>query len=86
MQAWLPDKVFMNILITGAFGFVGANLSKALAANKKHRLMALDLTEPENHRYNEFVPWDKLHTPGKKKIDAIIHLAGKAHDTRNTAE
>jgi hypothetical protein len=29
MQAWLPDKVFMNILITSAFGFVGANLSKA---------------------------------------------------------
>jgi hypothetical protein len=36
--------------------------------------------------YNgEYIPWDKLHTLGKKKIDAIIHLAGKAHDTRNTA-
>jgi nucleoside-diphosphate-sugar epimerase len=50
----------MNILITGAFGFVGANLSKALAIDKKRRLMALDLTEPENHRYNEFVSWDQL--------------------------
>jgi nucleoside-diphosphate-sugar epimerase len=76
MQAWLPDKVFMNILITGAFGFVGANLSKALAANKKHCLMALDLTEPENHVYNEFVSWDQLHTLNGRNIDAIIHLAG----------
>ena len=34
----------------------------------------------------EYVSWDKLHTPDKKKIDAIIHLAGKARDTKNTTE
>ncbi len=33
----------MHILITGAFGFVGSNLSRALAAAGKHRLIALDL-------------------------------------------
>jgi len=33
----------MNILITGAFGFVGTNLSHSLAAAGKHRLIALDL-------------------------------------------
>jgi nucleoside-diphosphate-sugar epimerase len=75
----------MNILITGAFGFVGANLSKALSAAFKHHLIAVDVSEPERHSYSEYIPWDKLHTPGNKKIDAIIHLAGKAHDTRNTA-
>jgi nucleoside-diphosphate-sugar epimerase len=48
----------MNILITGAFGFVGANLSRALAAKRKHRLMALDLTEPKHHHYSEYIPWD----------------------------
>jgi nucleoside-diphosphate-sugar epimerase len=61
----------MNSLITGAFGFVGTNLSSALAAAGKHRLTALDLTEPENHRCNDFVSWDELHTFGKKKTPSI---------------
>jgi nucleoside-diphosphate-sugar epimerase len=96
----------LNILITGAFGFVGTNLSRALAAAGKHQLIAPDLTEPfqlvaqsppvypvgcnpfgaEFYRhYSEFVSWDELHTLIGRNIDAIIHLAGKAHDTRNTA-
>jgi len=25
--------------------------------------------------YSEYISWDKLHTTGKKKIDAIIHLS-----------
>jgi nucleoside-diphosphate-sugar epimerase len=93
----------MNILITGAFGFVGTNLSRALAATGKHRLIALDLFQlvaqsppvypvgcnpfgAELHRhYSEFVSWNELHTLNGRNIDAIIHLAGKAHDTRNTA-
>ena len=28
------------------------------------------------HHYSEYISWDKLHTPGKKKLDIIIHLAG----------
>jgi len=35
--------------------------------------------------YSEYISLDKHHTIGKKKIDIIIHLASKAHDTRNTA-
>jgi nucleoside-diphosphate-sugar epimerase len=35
--------------------------------------------------YSEFVSWDELHTLTGRNIGAIIHLAGKAHDTRNTA-
>jgi nucleoside-diphosphate-sugar epimerase len=61
----------MNILITGAFGFVGTNLSHSLAAAGKHRLIVPDLNEPENHRYNEFVSRDELHTFGKKKTPSI---------------
>ena len=75
----------MIILITGAFGFVGTNLSAALTSANKHHLIAVDLVEPEHHNYSEYIAWDKLHTIGHKKIDAIIHLAGKAHDTRNTS-
>lgn len=35
----------MNILITGAFGFVGTNLSKALSTAFKHHLIAVDLVQ-----------------------------------------
>jgi NAD dependent epimerase/dehydratase family enzyme len=83
----------MNILITGAFGFVGSNLSAALASAQKHRLIAVDLVQlvaqspPAEYFscYSEFVSWDQLHTLTGRNIDAVIHLAGKAHDTRNTA-
>jgi hypothetical protein len=34
--------------------------------------------------YSEFVSWDELHTLTGRNIGAIIHLAGKAHDTHNT--
>ncbi len=66
----------MNILITGAFGFVGTNLSKSIKTAFKHHLIAVDVSEPEHHNYSEYISWDELHTLGKKKIDAIIHLAG----------
>ncbi len=33
----------MTILITGAFGFVGTNLSKALKAAFECKLMAIDI-------------------------------------------
>jgi nucleoside-diphosphate-sugar epimerase len=84
----------MNILITGAFGFVGTNLSRALAAAGKHRLIALDLFQlvaqsppvypngAELHRhYSEFVSWNELHTLNGRNIDAIIHLAGNTDYT-----
>ncbi len=76
----------MNILITGAFGFVGTNLSKAIKTNPGHHLIAVDIFEPENHLYDEFYHWKSLKKINKNMIDAIIHLAGKAHDTENLAE
>lgn len=75
----------MHILITGSFGFVGTNLSRALSSEKKHRLLALDLKEPAGHIYDAFYSWDDLSSLESTPVDAIIHLAGKAHDTRNTA-
>lgn len=76
----------MNILITGAFGFVGTNLSKAIKTNTEHHLIAVDVFEPENHYYDEFYHWKSFKKLNKKKIDAVIHLAGKAHDTKNSAD
>lgn len=61
----------MNIAITGASGFVGQNLSKYLA-DKNFKINALSLRNP-NWQLN-------------KNTDAIVHLAGKAHDTKNISE
>lgn len=76
----------MNILITGAFGFVGTNLSKAIKTNTEHHLIAVDLFEPESHYYDEYYSWESLDKINKKRIDAVIHLAGKAHDTKDTTD
>ena len=76
----------MNILITGAFGFVGTNISKAINQNFKRNIIAVDTFEPEIHSYNEYLDWKSLNSFDWNRIDAIIHLAGKAHDTKNTSQ
>ncbi|HPR33686.1 MAG TPA: NAD-dependent epimerase/dehydratase family protein [Prolixibacteraceae bacterium] len=76
----------MNILITGAFGFVGSNLSKFLHTTGKNQLTALDINEITGHSYSSFFTWDQLEDISWDTIDTIIHLAGKAHDTKNTSE
>jgi len=73
-----------KILITGAFGFVGTNLSKAIKTAFNCHLIALDLKEPEKHGYDEFFVWDDLDKITPDSSDIVIHLAGKAHDTKNT--
>ncbi|KAF0236781.1 MAG: NAD-dependent [Prolixibacteraceae bacterium] len=75
----------MNILITGAFGFVGTNLSNAIKNEFNPHIIAVDILEPNNHIYNEFFEWKEINKLDWNKIDSIIHLAGKAHDTKNTA-
>ncbi len=50
----------MNILITGAFGFVGTNLSKYYSTTFNHRLIAVDVVAPDYHNYNEVIKWFEL--------------------------
>ena len=76
----------MNILITGAFGFVGSNLSHVLKLEQGHHLIAIDLIVPSNSIFGEFYTWSDLDKIDRSKLDVIIHLAGKAHDTSNTAD
>ncbi len=76
----------MKIIITGAFGFVGTNLSKALKAELNCHLIAIDITEPPNHIFNKYYSWNDLRKVDWNSVDTIIHLAGKAHDTKNTTE
>ena len=71
----------MRLLITGIHGFVGANLVKALS--KDHEIYGLDIVSPEKERVMKTYSWDDLENGSLPEVDAIIHLAGKAHDTKN---
>lgn len=72
----------MKILITGVHGFVGSNLVKAL--KKEHTIYGLDIVNPIKEGVRYTFSWDDLDKEGGiPEVDAIIHLAGKAHDTKN---
>jgi nucleoside-diphosphate-sugar epimerase len=123
----------MKILITGAFGFVGTNLS-AYLAERGHELWAVDVGNrqsavgngqlaignkqpamgnknaqrstfnaqrtggasvclPENAErrsgngaYARCFGWDELDVIPWGEVEAVVHLAGKAHDMRNTSD
>ena len=72
----------MKILITGVHGFVGSNLVKALS--KEHTIYGLDIISPTKEGVSYTYSWDFLDREEDiPEVDAIIHLAGKAHDTKN---
>ena len=74
----------MKILITGVHGFVGSNLVKVLA--KEHTIYGLDIINPTKEGVRYTFSWDYLDKEdGIPEVDAIVHLAGKAHDTKNQA-
>lgn len=71
----------MNILVTGVHGFVGSNLVKALS--KEHVIFGLDIIAPQKDGVKFTFGWEHLNGREIPDVDAIIHLAGKAHDTKN---
>ena len=73
----------MKILITGVHGFVGTNLVKALS--KEHTIYGLDIISPIKDGIRSTFGWKNLDDGEIPDVDAIIHLAGKAHDTKNQA-
>ena len=74
----------MPLLITGAYGFVGTNLCKYLA-EKGHECLALDIpaAKRDDVPYVSFYTWDELDK--LPVVDAVVHLAGKAHDLKKVA-
>lgn len=89
----------MNILITGIHGFVGSNLVEYL--KKDNTIYGLDIVSPKKDGVVKTYSWEELKrtkdnrqrttdngeqtTDDMPEFDAIIHLAGKAHDTKNKA-
>jgi nucleoside-diphosphate-sugar epimerase len=72
----------MKILITGINGFVGTNFTNSWFRN--HKIVGLDIHQPGKEGVERIFGWDEL---GKvPPVDAIVHLAGKAHDTKNRSE
>ena len=67
----------MKILITGSNGFVGTNLRKYLEG-KGHQCVTLDV---RNADYD----WTEFAKIPFESCDAIVHLAGKAHDLKKVA-
>lgn len=73
----------MKILITGVHGFVGSNLVAYLS--KDNEIYGLDIIAPEKKGVIKTYSWDDLDAGLVTEVDAIFHLAGKAHDTKNQA-
>jgi nucleoside-diphosphate-sugar epimerase len=66
----------MNILITGYTGFVGSQLVKKLS---DRNLSGVDILQ--NNSVHHHFQWEELGQC--KDQNCIVHLAGKAHDTRD---
>lgn len=73
----------MKILITGVHGFVGSNLVAYLSP--ENEIYGLDIVSPEKEGVIRTFSWEDLDAGIVPDMDAIIHLAGKAHDTKNQA-
>lgn len=74
----------MKILITGIHGFVGSNL--VIALKKHHIIYGLDIVSLIKEGVEKTFSWKDLENGELPEVDAIIHLAGKAHDTKNQSQ
>lgn len=76
----------MNYLITGIHGFVGSNIVEYLSNDGDCIIYGLDIICPEKKGVVKTFSWDDLDAGRVPEVDVIIHLAGKAHDTKNQAD
>ena len=71
----------MNVAITGNSGFVGVNLAPYLE-NKGNDIVGVSRTPLKSNE----LKYSDLNLTVWNSINAFIHLAGKAHDLKNTSE
>lgn len=72
------------ILLTGAYGFVGSNLANYLKS--EYIIWGLDIQEFKVGLYDKFFSWSDFDSIPFDEVDTIIHLAGKAHDTKGLSQ
>ncbi len=73
----------MKILISGAYGFIGQNLIPYLES-KVEGVDFIRLTREKRGEGKELL-WSELEKYDTD-VDAVVHLAGLAHDTKNTLD
>jgi Nucleoside-diphosphate-sugar epimerases len=56
------------------------------AYKEKYEIYGLDIVSPEKDGVIKTFSWKDMEENKIPEVDAIIHLAGKAHDTKNQAE
>ncbi len=74
----------MKILITGIHGFVGTNLTRNLC--HENEIYGLDIVSPEKEGVIKTFAWKDIDEGDIPDVDAIIHLAGKAHETKDKSK
>lgn len=70
----------MNVLITGASGFVGQNLIPYLG---QQGLLTMEASRTSAYTLESFFDADQIN---ENDIDGIVHLAGKAHDIKGVSD
>lgn len=71
-----------NVLISGVSGFVGKNLSVYL---QQKGFGIIPLSRTAANAGEKQLSWGKINEVHQAHLDAYIHLAGKAHDVKNTS-
>lgn len=73
----------MNVLVTGANGFIGKSLCKSLSISGYNviKLVRTKILEDESVQYECDFETTKFPEEALEGIDVIYHLAGIAHDT-----
>jgi nucleoside-diphosphate-sugar epimerase len=80
--------IMMNILITGIHGFIGSNLVTTLKGD--YNLYGLDIIAPYRDGVIQTYTWQDIEPASPlqnlPRFDIIIHLAGKAYDTKSQSK
>lgn len=71
----------MKLLLTGVHGFVGSNLVSAL--KNDNIIYGLDIVSPNKDGIVKTYSWEDMDNGLLPEVDAIIHMAGIAHDKKN---